>query len=138
MIKRLSKRGQVESSTMIYLIIAVVVLVVVVLGFVMGWDKILGWLKFAPDDLEKAAQGCGFAAEQNLKTTYCNEFKEVSVSGKKQFLNCDELEVYATFTNLEEGCDETQVNTLAKALCINEKLGDDELVNGVSCKVLRT
>lgn len=141
MTRRVNKRGQVESNTIIYLLIAVAVLAVVVLGFMFGWDKIFGWLNAAPGDLEKAAQACGLAAQNNLVTTYCNDLRELDVLGKKQYVNCEFLATnhLANFTALESGCGgDTQIKPLAKVLCENKKLNNEtDYVNGQTCKFWR-
>ncbi|MEK6945664.1 MAG: hypothetical protein AABW63_02635 [Nanoarchaeota archaeon] len=138
MIGKRDKKGQgLSSETIILLLIAVVVLVIVILGFTKGWGWVFGGFGLLPGDLEKSAQACDLAGQNNLKTTYCNEFKEVKISGKTQFLNCEELTKYATFTTLSEACDGTQVKNLAKQLCVNQRLDNSTEVNGISCQTLR-
>ena len=85
-----------------------------------------------PGDLEVAAQSCELSAKQEFTTSYCNEFKELKISGKKQYVNCKFLEGYAEFEKLE-GCDSDKVNNLAKQLC--ETLKDEGLVNGKLCYI---
>ena len=134
--KVVNKKGQgLSTTTLVLLILAGLVLVVVVIGFTTGWGYIFDKIGLLPGDLEAAAQSCGFSATSGLKTSYCNEFKEIRISGKKQYVNCQYLEGIATFDTLPEGtCANTTVNKLAKDLCVNKKLKDDDLVNNKDCK----
>ncbi|MEK6917540.1 MAG: hypothetical protein AABW51_01190 [Nanoarchaeota archaeon] len=137
MIRKRDKRGQgLSSETIIILVIAVIVLVIVVLGFTRGWDWVFGGFAKLPGDLEKTGQACGFAGENNLKTTYCNEFKEVKIAGKNQRVNCEYLAKnnYATFTTLTEACG--SITKLAQDTCVNERLDDQkDMINGETCTV---
>lgn len=133
----MNKKAQgLSSETIILLIIAVVVLAIVILGFTKGWSWVFSIFGMLPGDLEKAKQACDFAGTNNLETTYCNEFKEVNIAGKSQYLNCDGLEKYASFTFLDGNCNPNMVSDLSKQLCINEKLKNETLVNEVSCETL--
>ncbi len=140
-LKMFNKKAQgLPISTLILLILGIIVLVVVAVGFIKGWDFIFGKIGILPGDLEVAAKACDVSGSNNLKTSYCNEFKEVKIAGKKQFVNCDYLEQYATFTHLlpEDSCSDTAntVRNLAEQLCDNENLKEDDKVNGETCKIL--
>ncbi len=135
MIRKRDKKGQgLSSETIILLLIAVVVLVIVILGFTKGWGWVFGGFGLLPGDLEKSAQACDLAGQNNLKTTYCNEFKEVKISGKNQFVNCEYLAKsgYASFTTLTESCG--SITKLAQDTCTNQRLDDQkDMINGETC-----
>lgn len=120
-------------TTLAILVLAVIVVVVVVLGFTKGWGYIFGKTDVLPTNLEAAAQSCSIASSSNLKTTYCYEFKEVEIAGKDQYMNCEKIIAYAEFDPIEDPCDPDQVSDLAKELCVNQDLDDDDLVNEVTC-----
>lgn len=130
----MNKKGQgLSTTTLVLLILAGIVLVVVVLGFTQGWGYIFDKINLLPGDLEAAAQSCGLSATQGLSTSYCNEFKELKIAGKKQWANCDYLEGYAEFTKLTTDCSPEIVTNLAAQVCANEGLDADDLVNGNPC-----
>ena len=130
-----SKRSQEMSiSTIVILALAVIVLVVVVLGFSKGWNYIFDKIDVLPSGLEAAAQSCGVSASSKLKTSYCNEFKEVRIAGLKQYMNCEVLKGYAEFEPLGEACGDKDI--LAGELCANEKLKNSTFVNKKTCQVL--
>lgn len=140
--RRLSKKAQgLSTTTLVLLILAGIVLVVVVLGFTKGWGYVFDKIGLLPGDLEAAAQSCGVSASSSLKTSYCNEFKEVIIAGKKQYVNCQYLEGLATFEKLPANTckkitEEGVVRNLAIQLCGNKNLKKDDLVNNQRCDAL--
>jgi len=139
--KRLGKRAQAQmpGATVVGLGVGIIVLITLAIGFTMGFDTIFGFLYSAPGALEQVAQSCGISGANGLATSYCNEFKEVKIAGKDQWVNCNYLatEKFASFDTLEDGCPvDLPLITLANDTCFNEKLSQDkDLVNGELCKI---
>ncbi|MCF7910136.1 hypothetical protein K9L16_00495 [Candidatus Pacearchaeota archaeon] len=129
--KLLSKKAQQSNWFMIVLVLAIITLVVVALALTGAFDKIANIFGQA-SDLEVVAQACGVYASQDLKTSYCNEFKKVEINGKTQYANCEYLENYAEFDG--EGQISCNVkDIIIVSFCVNKKLDSDELVNGKQC-----
>lgn len=127
----MNKKAQ-ATRFIVILIVGIIVLVVVALGFTQGWGVIFDKIGLLPGNLEAAAQSCGISASQNFKTSYCNEFKEVTITGKKQHVTCEYLENHAEFEKLSESCTLNQTK-LAEDLC--KTLKDNKIVNGRVCYV---
>lgn len=126
-----SKKAQQSNWFMIVLVLAVITLVVVALAITGAFDKI-GNVFDQASDLEVAAQACNVYASQNMKTSYCRDFKEVELAGRTQYANCKYLEGYADFENKLE-CDSDVVENLISEFCTNKDLDDDEKVNEFTC-----
>ena len=69
----MNKRGQgLSINAVVLIILAVAVLVALVLGFVLGWDKIMPWLK--PDNnVAQVAQDCELACSLGNTYDYCSK-----------------------------------------------------------------
>jgi len=128
--KMVGKKAQSTQFVIIFLV-GLIAAVIVILGVSGVFDTIFGKIGLLPGELEAVAQSCGISASGGLKTSYCNEFKYVTIAGKNQYATCEHLEQYASFDKLGEECDSTQVETLAKKRC--ETLKDDKVVNGKVC-----
>ena len=115
------KAQEFSIVTLVVLVLAIAVLVIVILGFWKGWDYVFGKVGTLPGNLEAAAQSCKVSAEADLATSYCYEFKEVTIGGKTQRANCEYLTSYATFTKLASACDAAKVRTSAESVCTNLK-----------------
>ncbi len=131
--KRMDKKGQLD-KWFIPLIVMVVAAVIIILFF-SGAFGTIGEIFEKFSSVEIAAQACGSYAspEVNLKTSYCDLFQKVEISGTKQYANCEYLENYAEFEKLGEECDSIKVDRLAKEQC--QTLKDEVLVNGRPCYV---
>ena len=129
--KRMSRKADQTIWFLVGLALAIMVLVVVGLGFSKGWGYIFGKIGILPGDLEAAAQSCKVSATQDLETSYCYEFKKITLEGKSQYMNCKTLENYATFDKLSTACDLTILTNSEKLFC--NTLKDTDLVNGKAC-----
>ena len=93
--KEMNKKAQegVTIGTLILIVLGIVVLVTIIIGFTTGFGFITDKFEIAPgQNLEAVAQSCKISAETDLKIDYCT-FKEISVDGKDQFVNCEDQRV---------------------------------------------
>lgn len=127
--KRMDKKA-IALRSVLLLLLGLAAVVLVVLGALGVFENTIGKLDLFPGDLEAAAQSCGISATQNLKTSYCYEFKEVKIGGTKQYITCEKLESYAEFDKLT-GCDETMRDAASTTLC--RTLKDNAIVNKKVC-----
>jgi len=68
----LDKRGQgLSTNAIILIILGIVVLVVVVLGFTIGWDKILPFI--STDNVETIKSSCGAACATGNTYGFCSQ-----------------------------------------------------------------
>ncbi len=88
-----AKKAQREVSigTLLLLLLGIGGLALVILGFYNYWGKFSKIPGQLPGDLEVVAQSCEISAKSGLKTSYCIEFKEIKLGGKKQYVNCPYL-----------------------------------------------
>lgn len=86
-----NKKAQEMSTGAIALIIlAVIVLVVLVLGFSMGWDKIIPWLKSS--NLDSIKSGCSIACTTGNTYDFCSYQRTVKDGTNPKFdANCNQL-----------------------------------------------
>ena len=125
------KKGQeMTVSTLILLVLGAIILVLVILGFTMGWQNL--WAKiniFNPStDLDSVIAACKLSAASGATGSYC-EFKSVTISGTKQYVNCEDNRVVGSL-------DKTLTCTTdAATFCKTLKLAKDAtiLVNGKVC-----
>ena len=114
------KAQEFSIVTLVVLVLAIAVLVIVILGFWKGWDYVFGKVGTLPGNLEAAAQSCKVSAEADLATSYCYEFKEVTV-GAKKYVNCEDLVAYGAPALTSGSCTPASVRTSAEALCSSIK-----------------
>lgn len=139
--KMVNKKGQqFSTTTLLVIIIGVIALIVVIVGFSQGWSFIFDKLGFLPDDLNSASVACAsYAGNPSLALSYC-QYRELTIDGKKQWVNCDYIYERATATltegaGFEEqgGCTispEGYCEELAKKSDYN---GKKVIVNGKPC-----
>jgi len=88
-----NKRGQEMSITTILLIVLGLVVVVVIILAVSGFfGPIFSGLKLAPSGLATFVKACDGYVNLDSKTDYCT-FREVTIDGKKEYLNCIDTRV---------------------------------------------
>jgi hypothetical protein len=90
--ERMNKRGQELSvGTLILIVLGIVLLVLLILGFSLGWSNL--WEKInifsSATSLDSVAQKCSLAVTSSSLTSYCEDFKQITVDGKKQYVNCE-------------------------------------------------
>ena len=130
-----SKRAQELSTTaLILIVIGVIILVFVVLGFSIGWNNLfekIGIFAGGGSSIESITLACKNAVGLNSIYSFCQDFKQIKVNGKTQYLNCQDDRI-----TLDETID-TCVGDPAKNKCI-ELIKDgtakaDTLVNNKLC-----
>lgn len=127
----MNKRGQGLSTTAIILIVlGVIILVILILGFVMGWEKIMPWIKPA-NNVKEVAQSCYLACSQEAKYDYCSDKRKlVTKEITLEDVNCNFLAEIKTSYGIAKcpaiRCDIKPVNNVdeAKALCPGKEAGD--------------
>ncbi|MEK6896655.1 MAG: hypothetical protein AABX12_04320 [Nanoarchaeota archaeon] len=125
-----NKKGQgMPLSVIITAVIVVVVALVLILVTTDFGKKLMGLGQATPSALEAATQGCINAANNNLVTDYCYNFRKV---GNTQYVNCEDARIQSSIT--QQGithsivCDATvggledkEKNTICKGLTTNQK-----------------
>ena len=98
----MDKRGQgLSTSTIILLILGVVILVILVLGFTIGWSKVLPFI--SSNNVDNIQSTCSTACSTNNAYDYCVLNRTLQASdlpgGAKQFYtNCSFLSTNPTYT----------------------------------------
>ena len=135
---KINKRAQMETQWFIFLVIAVVFGILAVLWFTGTFEKLGIFGKAVPDDFATVAATCTQEAGiASFKADYCGygSFKEVTMGGERQRVNCLYLSSIAKFDNQNTECDETQVAINAKNTCASTtlKLKPTYKINGKTC-----
>lgn len=96
----LGKRGQeLSTSTIILIILAVVVLVVLVLGFTIGWQKIIPFVSTTNVDTIQTA--CSTACSTGSTYDFCTVPREINDGTNPQFkqscFNLSTMTQYSTY-----------------------------------------
>ncbi|MFH1503551.1 MAG: hypothetical protein ABIE36_02750 [Candidatus Diapherotrites archaeon] len=86
-----NKKAQgMSTSTIILMILGLVILVILILGFTLGWNKFLPWLK--TNNLETIKTTCAVACSTNSIYDFCTLSREVNDGENDKFSsNCEEL-----------------------------------------------
>jgi hypothetical protein len=98
-----NKRGQGMSiSTVILLILGLVILVVLILGFTMGWSKILPFV--SKNNLDGVNNACSIACSTNGVYDYCGVKRDVKDGTNPKFsATCQELSTQQVYINRNYG-----------------------------------
>lgn len=73
----MDKRGQgLSVNAIILIVLGIIVLVMLIIGFVMGWDKIMPWLK-PTNNVQDVSNACSLACSTGAKYTFCFEKREL-------------------------------------------------------------
>jgi hypothetical protein len=86
-----NKRGQgLSTSTIILLILGVIILVILVLGFTLGWGKIIPFLN--SNNIETIKTSCINACELGSTYDFCSLPRDIKDGTNKKFqATCDQL-----------------------------------------------
>ena len=77
-----NKRGQdLSVTTIILIVLGLVILVAVIVGFTIGWDKLLPWLR-SNDNVDVISSQCMAACSGQKTYEFCSELKIMKVEGK--------------------------------------------------------
>lgn len=72
-----NKRAQgMSTSTIILLILGLIILVVLVLGFTVGWNRLLPFIQTS-NNLDTVKASCTIACSTNSQYDYCSALREV-------------------------------------------------------------
>lgn len=97
----MNKRGQeLSTNTIIIIILAVVVLVILILGFTLGWSKIIPWLP--KDNVQSIVTSCSSACATQNKFNFCNDLKELNDGTTKTKSTCYYFSKKKTSYGIEE------------------------------------
>lgn len=99
-----NKKGQGMSiSTIILLILGLVILVVLILGFTMGWNKILPWMS-GGNNLDVLKNSCGMACSTSGQYDFCTVKRTVKDGTNPKFeATCNELATQTRYTSRQYG-----------------------------------
>jgi hypothetical protein len=108
----MNKKGQEMSvATLVLIVIGIVVLVMLILGFSMGWKNLWGKINVfsGGSNVETVIQACEIAATSDSSYNFCQEFKTITIDGKKIYVNCQDSRVSSTLEkrlSCPEGADD--------------------------------
>lgn len=92
-----NKRGQeMSTTTIVLLILAVVVLVVLILGFTMGWSKILPWV--SSNNVQTIVTSCETACATGDKFGFCSSDRELNDGTTKIKTSCATFSVFSGYS----------------------------------------
>ncbi|MDD5700257.1 MAG: hypothetical protein PHH00_03675 [Candidatus Nanoarchaeia archaeon] len=96
--KGMNKAGQGMSiSTIILLILGIVILVVLVLGFAVGWNKILPFI--SQDNVATVSNQCQVACTQNSVYDFCTKSIDLTVNSTTFKSNCYDYSTNASYSS---------------------------------------
>ncbi|MDO8610172.1 MAG: hypothetical protein Q7R95_06480 [bacterium] len=92
----MNKRGQeLSTNTIIIIILAVIVLVILVLGFTLGWSKIIPWIP--SNNVNTIVTSCDAACATGDKYGFCSAGKELNDGSIKVVSNCATFSVFSAY-----------------------------------------
>ena len=77
--KRGKKAQGLSINAIILIVLGILVLVMLVLGFTMGWDKIMPWIN-PPNNVQDVVSACQLKCSQNAKFSFCSELRTISMN----------------------------------------------------------
>jgi len=132
-----NKKGQeMTIGTLLLIVLGVVVVVVLIIGFTLGTDFFFDLIQRGPSDIQLTAGACEVFAQGGLKLDFCTEFKEISILGRDQWVNCQFPQIDSVLdTKIACGNSTVESTTFCDRLKISDPLNFDNstLVNGVRC-----
>jgi len=102
----INKKAQGMSiNTVILLILGLVILVVLVLGFIIGWDKMAPWLG-GKNNLETLQNSCGVSCSTGSQYDFCTVKRQVKDGVNDKFeATCNDLATKQVYTSRGYGID---------------------------------
>lgn len=102
----INKKGQGMSiNAVVLIVLAVIILVVLVLGFIIGWDKMLPWIG-GGNNLDTLATSCTTACSTSSTYNYCSLAREVKDGVNDKFeATCNDLATNAQYVSRGYGID---------------------------------
>ncbi len=95
-----NKRGQgMSTSTIILLILGLIILVVLVLGFTLGWNRLVPFVKNS-NNLDSVKASCSIACSTNNQYDYCVVTRSVKDGVNDNFeATCNALATEQTYSD---------------------------------------
>lgn len=112
-----NRRGQGMSiSTIILLILGLVVLVVLILGFVIGWNKLLPFLP--KDNIGTVVNQCTFACTSNSVYDFCTKTIDLNLGNGTTYTDsCYNFSTNPSYSTYEiESCSALAISCAAPAV----------------------
>lgn len=143
------KRGQSnEGGLLIWIVVAIIAAIILVLFFNGGFQKIGSFFKAAPDTLEVAVQACNQVATPQFRTSYCDQWRSVTIGEEAQLINCQylaaqnkldistPLDCYTATSGTTPVSPEAKGSEYCGVLFRQGKVDETTKVNGQVCKSL--
>jgi len=126
----MSKRGQsMSTNTIVLLILALVVLVVLILGFTMGWSKVLPWVSKA--NVDNVITSCEAACSTNSFYDYCSAERTLKdKEGNKIITTCSVFSTEKSFIKYGIKACEINCQRPCAEISINSQKGSSTLNTG--------
>lgn len=77
------KAQQLSTTAIILIVLGVMLLVLLIVGFVVGWDKIMPWLK-PSNNVAEIVQNCQIACSTGVKYDYCSKPMQLNAESDVQ------------------------------------------------------
>lgn len=131
----MNKRGQeMSTTTIVLLILAVIVLVVLIIGFTMGWSKVLPWV--SSNNVNSIVTACAIACATGDTYNFCTAEKELNDGTNKTKTNCATFSVFSRYSQygIDEcntiKCDLSCKDIMVGGVAAEEKLATDSCPEG--------
>ncbi len=87
-----NRKGQgLSTNAIILIVLGVIVLIVLIIGFTVGWSKILPFIS-STNNIDTIKNSCGIACSTNSAFDYCSVIREVNDGVNPEFENnCNNL-----------------------------------------------
>lgn len=101
----MNKRGQgLSTSAIILIILGVIILVILILGFTVGWNRFLPFIK--SNNIDNVKSGCILACSTENSFDFCSTPREIKDGINAKFTaTCYELATNTTYTARNYGID---------------------------------
>lgn len=126
MIKRMNKRGQgLSTNAIILIVLGVFVLAILVVGFMVGWNRIAPWL--SNENVDNVVNSCETACTSGNVFSYCSKVRNLNDGEKAIDATCyalsrgDDFDAYAI-----KPCD-LDCQLTVKCEDLNTYMVDDEV-----------
>lgn len=141
-----NKKGQdLSIGTLILIVLGVIVLVLLILGFSLGWSNL--WEKInifgGSNSIGDVATACSLAVSSQNTYDFCQNFRQVKVDGKSQYVNCQDTRIATSISSGSLGCSAEYGDARTSAIRYCETLrtsqgtrfDDQTVVNGFTCAI---
>lgn len=123
MLKIANKKGASEEGGMVIWIVVAIIAAVVVILFFTGGFKIISNLFDQAPQIDVVVQACKLVATPETRLAYCDQWREVEISGDEQMVNCQYPMINSQLDLSAEI--ECRSRDGSKVLAFKEKAGDE-------------